>query len=585
MSNDKSALLLSLGHNSSAIFTDGTRVLGYEQERLDRIKSSSASPVNAILEIKKHIDLSEVPIFCTHWFDKFDKLPNNKYIQGLVDIFPETGIATHTKDFTHHDAHAWSSLSFFRYYKDQTIKQMTLNELIPVQTNYIWFLVADGFGNQQEVLSLYKALNSDDEPKLVFRCYGYQHSLGLMYQYATDFCGMKMNQDEYKFLGYESQATYVLSLGQKSAVDDLVSQAAVRFLSNWNKYNESPECDVGTIDLEALDSTKAYWHDYFRGVLDNVGGYDPTSNFARITIGYFIQAVLEKSLTTLVKKYGIMNLVLSGGVFYNVKANHALLESVKGLFSVVPLAGDQGASIGFYEKYVGHFNWETLSIGKRDLEQFRHCNSVGVRRIPNAAYIDNEEQLYETLVSKIRSGQICNLITEYMEYGPRALGSTSSLFLPTEKNSEFNNKLNQRNEVMPFAPLIPAEAMPLIFQNDYRRVVGSDRFMILTYNYIKSMTDDFRGVAHAYPYNVHCFSGRPEVIDYHKNKPLHQVLTDLWRVDGMPLVTNTSYNYHGEPIVFSYDDIVCTHYRQLDNIKGMTGKNPEVNLIIYKSKE
>ena len=68
--------------------------------------------------------------------------------------------------------------------------------------------MSDGFGNKEEVLSLYEMNGSKLEK--ILRIYGYEHSMGLMYQYATSFCGMKENEDEYKFLGYESHVGEVL---------------------------------------------------------------------------------------------------------------------------------------------------------------------------------------------------------------------------------------------------------------------------------------------------------------------------------------------------------------------------------------
>jgi predicted NodU family carbamoyl transferase len=585
MVNDKNALLLSLGHNSSAIFTDGARVIGYEQERLDRIKSSSASPMGAITEIDSFLTIKrETPIFVTHWFDWFSKdLPDNKYTRDISQWADTNNsqIYSHNEYFTHHDAHAWSALSFYTHYKDKTYDTLTKEERMIQDINYRYYLVVDGFGNNQEVLSLYHDTVDGKDLNLTLRAYGYKNSLGLMYQYATDYCGMKMNQDEYKFLGYESQITNRITPQQKEFLDAFSSEEAGRLFIEWRRCSTPPGTadEYELINMKDLEDTKEYWRSVYAKVINTLEIFDRRCDLSRIVIGYFIQEVLEKSLIKLVKSQGIQNLILSGGVFYNVKVNHALLKSIKGIFSVVPVAGDQGASIGFYEKFVGHFNWDTLCIGDRNMNDFDQ-----LKHLPRVSMAYSEDQLYETLSSKIRAGQICNLITPKMEYGPRALGATSSLFLPTEYNSSFNNRLNKRNEVMPFAPMIPAEAMPLVFEKDYRRVVGSDRFMILTYDYVKPVNEYVRGVYHVYPYNTGTFSGRPEVIDYPNNKPIHNVLTDLWRLEDQMLLTNTSYNYHGEPIVYSAQDVKQTHLRQLDNKKTLASQVPEVNLIIYNVK-
>jgi len=198
---NKNFLLISLGHNSSAIFVDNSdpqqqEIIGYEQERLSGIKADSQFPRDAINEITKHVSSNKFRGCCvliSHWFNFGPHLTANKYItQNDIDwlrYICGSDIHMCERGFTHHDAHAYSAYEFFKYHK----------------SNYdvkgpIMCLVVDGFGNNGEILSLY----TTDEIKgisLVRRVYGYDASLGLMYQYATAFVGMKENQDEYKFLG------------------------------------------------------------------------------------------------------------------------------------------------------------------------------------------------------------------------------------------------------------------------------------------------------------------------------------------------------------------------------------------------
>ena len=58
-----------------------------------------------------------------------------------------------------------------------------------------------------------------------------------------------------------------------------------------------------------------------------------------------------------------------------------------------------------------------------------------------------------------------NIVTNRMEFGPRALLSTSTLFLPTKENAEKNNRMNGRNEVMPFAPVCLEKELTNLFLN------------------------------------------------------------------------------------------------------------------------
>ncbi len=102
--------------------------------------------------------------------------------------------------------------------------------------------------------------------------------------------------------------------------------------------------------------------------------------------------------------------------------------------------------------------------------------------------------------------------------------------------------------------------------------------MILTYDYIKQKDINNAGVYHNYPLNIERYSGRPQVID-NSEKMLHDLLFKLHNVCSLDMITNTSYNYHGEPIVYSLQDILRTHYKQLKNADK---EGVKVNLVIFK---
>jgi predicted NodU family carbamoyl transferase len=124
--------------------------------------------------------------------------------------------------------------------------------------------------------------------------------------------------------------------------------------------------------------------------------------------------------------------------------------------------------------------------------------------------------------------------------------------------------------------------MAEVFEEDqYNRVVGSDKFMIVTYDYKNPPTDKTAGVYHNYP-NKKLWSGRPQVITPLSNNILYELMVDMHAETGQELLTNTSYNYHSEPIVFSIQDIVATHNKQMVNAKELAAKP---NLVIYSIKD
>jgi carbamoyltransferase len=181
------ALVLTLGHNSSAILVeDGNIIVGYEEERLTGIKADSKFHFRSIQRIKELYNISDdVPICVGHWFLD-GKLPKDDLKHWDIDyiqtLFPKSRIYSLESGFTHHDSHALSAEIFAG--KD-------------FPEDYHTFVV-DGFGTRGECYSIYKA------SELIARYYGFHKSIGLFYQYATAYMGMKMHNHEYKILGYET---------------------------------------------------------------------------------------------------------------------------------------------------------------------------------------------------------------------------------------------------------------------------------------------------------------------------------------------------------------------------------------------
>ena len=112
-------LLITLGHHSSAILVSDDEVLcGYEEERLSKVKSTSAYPIMAIERILQFYPSAKtkvIDIYISHWFDlDSDCLAESKYFQPkhLSARFTNARINSVHAGFTHHDAHAKSAWNF-----------------------------------------------------------------------------------------------------------------------------------------------------------------------------------------------------------------------------------------------------------------------------------------------------------------------------------------------------------------------------------------------------------------------------------------------------------------------------------------
>lgn len=527
------ALYVSLGHNSSAVYAkDGLVIRGYEQERIDRRKSSSAYPHGAIEAAMR--GSSGVDVVCvSHWFDQL-RLENNKYLDlDHLKQFSDNVVSL-SVDCTHHDAHARSAVAFSEsngLRGDATV------------------IVLDGFGTLQECFSLYDVHSAARQIKLRHRTYGYAMSLGLMYQYATEYLGLKPNQDEYKLLGYESLAREFVDRDHLLTIRRRVADQAVAHAMRMLESTMRPTSQGSLIDYAALHEAKQTWTDVahrWRQMFPDVKSDKGVRAVVAFCAQSFLEACAEQLVDELVdNEYG--HVVLTGGCFYNVKLNRTM-QLATGLPTFAhPLCGDQGAAMGVYD---GSSSTAPamygLCVGQRDIK---------VVPEPVGAFCVTEESWVETAGNLLSSGKIVNVVRGAMEYGPRALCNTTTFALPTLENVRRINELNERDDAMPMAPVMTrAAAQRLLSRNELDRSPVCDQFMITTVAYVGRPADDLMGVAHRDPI-LDLWTARPQVTH-------DPDLVRLLRGFARETLINTSFNYHGEPIVMTQDDAMKTHAMQ-----------------------
>jgi len=416
-------LCLTLGHNSSAVLVNNNEVIvGYEEERLSRVKADSSYPVLAIEKILHHIPAARLAvdeIMVSHWFWNW-RLAENKYFRPkhLAVNFPNAEIVTVSEDNTHHDLHAKSVWNFC----DGDKSGLTI--------------VADGFGNFGECLSLYK------DGEMVHRSYAVTSSLGLMYQYAIGYLGMKENQDEYKLLGYEQRVTD----SHKAMVEDNIKTTI------FNVYIELMQKSEKQYDMHSiLATTRQRWYDRFDKICDDTD--------KRAHVAYYVQQVIEGVMYKILESFEIKNIKVSGGIFYNVKLNNMILRYSE-QFEANPLCGDQGCALGFTDVRYDDLNWGIRSIHETN-------------KILNIAEVGNME-----------------MIRGNMEFGPRALGNTTTLAMPTMEQVMKINAANGRDTIMPMSPMVTEEYAERMFE-DIHKTKRSKHFMITSYDF-KEMNDSIR---------------------------------------------------------------------------------------------
>lgn len=544
------ALVLSLGHNSSAILVRNHKIVcGYETERISGIKSDSRFPQLPIEEIYRRHGLSEsTDIYVSHW-ELFGEVNGNSIKHWdksiLSSLCPKGAIFSVNQFFTHHDAHAWSGVLFAGHNFPSEVKDKSI------------IVVMDGFGTYGEHMSFYRYV--DDIPVLLERKFGFESSLGLLYQYTTAFLGMRQNQDEYKLLAFESHINEVERVN-RSALDKAIETYSNVYLSRIAAYMTADLTDP-MLNIGALPNVAKQIADMLTSVLESCMPNDLSERDKRIVISYFTQSLVQNVVLQKIHEYAPNNVILVGGLFYNVKLNNLISKQVPGLTCVMPLAGDQGAGLGIYKainpdfKWPGHLFWGDRTLSR---DQFASHEGIIFESDPSVAFDIVAEELRET--------GFVNVVRGAMEFGPRALCNTSTLALPQTQIAAQINAMNLRTNEMPFAPVM-TEMQADSRLIDCGKIHQSLDYMICTRDFKDGMHHDMMGAAHLYPENGSLYSARPQIT--------HDSHVELLLDEFGPLI-NTSFNFHGVPIVWNSVQICKSHMLETQ----AAVENPPITVVI-----
>jgi len=266
------------------------------------------------------------------------------------------------------------------------------------------------------------------------------------------------------------------------------------------------------------------------------------------------QQVLEDVVLELVRNFlrktGLRHLALNGGVFANVKLNQriAMLPEVDSLF-VFPAMSDTGNSVGA----------ALLDMAERTPDALRYAeplHDVYLGQVYDSPTIEaalanaglparkmNEDALIDMAARAIHEGHVVGWFQGRMEFGPRALGNRSMLARPTE--SAINDWLNQRldrSEFMPFAPSVLAEHADDLFIG-VEKARHAAEFMTITFDVKPEWRPRIPAVVHVDG------TARPQLVRPDRNPLYHKLIAAYHAISGIPLVLNTSFNVHEEPIV------------------------------------
>ncbi len=272
--------------------------------------------------------------------------------------------------------------------------------------------------------------------------------------------------------------------------------------------------------------------------------------------------VIAEFVRDAIRLVGEGKLVVAGGCFANVRLNHRLRElpEVEGIY-IHPNMSDGGLATGAAL---------LLHHRKRERAGRKYCHRPWKHVYLGPAYTDSQietalrtegisygltENLVEDTARAIVAGQVVAWFQGRMEYGPRALGSRSLLVAATHPDTpdSLNTRLG-RTEFMPFAPVILEEDAGR-WLSGWRPDHVASRFMTITYEVNPELAPGVPAIVHVDG------TVRPQVLRREDQPLLHRVLIRYRELTGLPLVINTSFNMHEEPIVCTPTDAIQTFLR------------------------
>jgi len=301
---------------------------------------------------------------------------------------------------------------------------------------------------------------------------------------------------------------------------------------------------------KAFCMVEKYYVDY----LDKLS-IEEQLNFKRI-FAYNLQYLTENYITKLIgdinSKYGpFKNLCVAGGVFANVKLNQKLNQYLP--FDnvwVYPAMGDEGLSLG---SAIAH-GVEMGVFKNRRIDNVFFGKKYSQNEIEE--YISNFQKFcqkelfiqpldYNVVGDLLVNGKVVAIYDGATEYGPRALGNRSIMVEPTKKETHaYINMRLKRDEIMPFAPIILEEYVDDICH--YYKSKYTSEYMTMCYNVKDDWVDRLPAVI-----NIYDGTARPQVVNKNRHKHFHKILTSFYEKTGIPVLMNTSFNGHGEPIINS----------------------------------
>jgi len=540
----------SVYHESSAcLLKDGVILAAAEEERFNRIKHGKKPrednpdelPLNAInycLE-STGIALNELEYIGYSMDPK--KMPQGPYpgfgewgssagletfcrtIYQVADKLRAMGFKGELKWIDHHTAHA-----AFAFYASpfQEAAVLVVDGIAETSTTSFF----SGKNNQLKFLQ-----EVSYPASLGFLWESVSHLLGFSIYDAAKVMGLAAYGNPQRYLSHFNKIVKTVPNGKFEMDNEVLRFGSIVY--------DPPSADCQ--GLETLFALKKREHDQ---------KFTP----AYEDIAASLQAVTDEIMLHMTKHLydcvGSDNLCLAGGVTLNCVTNRIAFEETPfaNLF-VQPAAHDAGTALG-----AAFFIWNHL-LDNEQRQPMTHAylgpsftdSEIEAELQAHRLSYKHTVHIEREVAELIAQNNIVGFFQGQMEIGPRALGNRSLLADPRHPDMRgiLNRKVKHREYFRPLAPSILYEEAKNWFH--IQKETSAANFMLMAYPVKESVKDKIPAIVHVDG------TSRIQSVKKETNPRYHKLISEFYRISGVPIVLNTSFN-DSEPIVCTPKDAINT---------------------------
>ena len=530
-------LTAPISHNTAAsIIKDGKLIAFAEEERFLGVKyAPRAVPKNAILYCldEAGVSLEDVD-YISFGFDKFSTSVYKNFVQNIKERNFKRSIIE-LGSYTEYFLQMYRQTQFFTQISNLSKKQIkekykfVEHHLAHAASSFRCsgytdanIITIDGVGeNEAGILGFYKE-NKFKKIKSI----GINQSLGWFYSLITEVCGFKAHSHEGKTMG----------LAPLGVVDMSLLDGVARLTDE--EYFLERNCDYILFNKFGIRKENEEISDLHKNIA--------------ATAQFFLEEAVKRLSLSIYKKTGIKRLCIAGGVTLNCDMNFKVSNQdfVDDLY-IQAAANDAGTALGSaLEVYANKSNMITSKLkhvfyGPKYDNQY--IESILIESKLKYEKIESISQIAKL----IYNGYIVGFVQGRMEFGPRALGGRSILASPAilDIKDKINKEIKHRENWRPFAPSVLEEYADDWFEDYYE-----SPYMLMTFNVKK-------GKAKLVPSVVHVDNtSRVQGVTKEANPKYYELINEFYKLSGVPMLLNTSFNDKEKPISMSPQDAIKTFY-------------------------